>query len=83
MSDGYFYYGPTSTQWFPDYGIKLGRAASSAYYKDGIWQRDFEYGKVIVNPSSEQVDIHAPRYASGTSVTQMIRPHSGVILTGT
>jgi len=83
LSDGYFYYGPTSTQWFPDYRIKLGRATSSAYYKDGIWQRDFEYGKVLVNPSSEHVDVHAQGYRSGASASLMVRPYSGVILTGT
>ena len=82
LSDGYFYYGPMGTLWFTDYGMKLGRATSSAYYKDGIWQRDFEYGKVLVNPSSGNVNVQAQGYSSKTSSSQMIGPYSGVILTG-
>jgi hypothetical protein len=59
LTDGYFYYAPTGTNWFNDYGINLGKAVNTAYEKDGVWQRDYENGKVVVNPSAGTAHIEA------------------------
>ena len=48
QSEGY-----TSTRWYDEYGVKMGRAASlppMAMWKDGVWRRDFENAIVLVNP---------------------------------
>jgi hypothetical protein len=54
LTDGYFFYAPTGTKWFDDYGIQLGTALNKAVKKaDGTWQRDYQYGTVVVNPITE------------------------------
>jgi hypothetical protein len=58
LTDGYFFYAPTGTKWFDDYGIQLGTALNKAEKKaDGTWQRDYQYGTVVVNPSSKTARI--------------------------
>ena len=58
LTDGYFFYAPTGTKWFDDYGIQLGTALNKAEKNaDGTWQRDYQYGTVVVNPSSKTAHI--------------------------
>jgi hypothetical protein len=58
LTDGYFFYAPTGTKWFDDYGIQLGTALNKAEKNaDGTWQRDYQYGTVVVNPSSKTARI--------------------------
>jgi hypothetical protein len=58
LTDGYFFYAPTGTKWFDDYGIHLGTALNKAEKKaDGTWQRDYQYGTVVVNPGSKTAHI--------------------------
>lgn len=48
QSEGY-----TSTRWYDEYGVRMGRAVSlppMTMWKDGIWRRDFEHAIVLVNP---------------------------------
>jgi hypothetical protein len=48
QSEGY-----TSTRWYDEFGIDMGRALNSppmTMWKDGIWRRDFEHAIVLVNP---------------------------------
>ncbi len=76
LTDGYFYYAPTGTNWFNDYGINLGKALNKAYEKDGIWQRDYENGKVVVNPSAgnAHIEIKEPNNPKPPTVTSAIEP---------
>ena len=57
LTDGYFYYAPTGGKWSDDYGINLGKALNQAHQTDGVWQRDYENGKVIVDPSTGGAQI--------------------------
>jgi len=58
LTDGYFFYAPTGTTWFSDYGIHLGTALSKAEkMSDGTWQRDYKYGTVVVDPSTQTAHI--------------------------
>ena len=58
LTDGYFFYAPTGTKWFDDYGTQLGTALNKAEKQaDGTWQRDYQYGTVVVNPSSKTAHI--------------------------
>ena len=58
LTDGYFFYAPTGTKWFDDYGIQLGTALNKAEKQaDGTWQRDYQYGTVVVNPGSKTAHI--------------------------
>jgi hypothetical protein len=70
LTDGYFFYGPTGTKWFDDYGIQLGTALGKAVKNaDGTWQRDYQYGTVVVNPSSKtaHIDMHSGQNAKATT----------------
>jgi hypothetical protein len=72
LTDGYFFYAPTGTQWFNDYGIQLGTALGKAVKNaDGTWQREYQYGTVVVNPSSKtaRIDMH-----SGQNVKPIATP---------
>ena len=51
LTDGYFCYATTFDYWHPEYEIKLGEAQGEYYQKDSVHQRDFERGKVMVNPT--------------------------------
>jgi len=58
LTDGYFFYAPTGTQWFNDYAIQLGTALGKAVKNaDGTWERDYQYGTVVVNPGSKTAHI--------------------------
>ena len=58
LTDGYFFYAPTGITWFSDYGIHLGTALSKAEkMSDGTWQRDYQYGTVVVDPSTQTAHI--------------------------
>jgi hypothetical protein len=58
LTDGYFFYAPTGTTWFSDYGIHVGTALSKAEkMSDGTWQRDYQYGTVVVDPSTQTAHI--------------------------
>ena len=58
LTDGYFFYAPTGTTWFSDYGIHLGTALSKAEkMSDCTWQRDYQYGTVVVDPSTQTAHI--------------------------
>ncbi len=62
LSDGYFFYAPTSTQWFDEYGVKLGKPLGKAYQLSNyprIWGRDFAHAKIIVNPTQNDITISA------------------------
>ena len=72
LTDGYFFYAPTGTKWFDDYGIQLGTALSKAEKNaDGTWQRAYQYGTVVVNPSSKTAHIDLK---SGQSTTAIATP---------
>jgi hypothetical protein len=76
LTDGYFFYGPTGTKWFDDYGIQLGTALNKAEKKaDGTWQRDYQYGTVVVNPSSKtaHIDMHSGQNVKPTA-TPTVKP---------
>lgn len=38
--------------WYEEYTLPIGEPVGSRYEKDGCWWRDYEYGQVVVNPSS-------------------------------
>ena len=86
LSDGYFFYAPTSTQWFAEYGTYIGNPAGQAYQIQGfsgVWARNYTAAKVIVNPTSEAVTVSRPGSvdSSGKPVSQItINPYDGVIL---
>lgn len=69
LGEGYysFDYDTTShgqTWWYDEYNVNLGPAYSKAYnlldlnntagIKNGLWRRDFKYGSVIVNSTSQE-----------------------------
>ncbi len=69
LTDGYFFYAPARTQWFDDYGIQLGTALGKAEKNaDGTWQREYQYGTVVVNPSSKtaHIDMNSGQTAKAT-----------------
>ncbi len=86
LSDGYFFYSPTWTQWFSEYGTYLGNPKGQAYQLSGfpgVWTRDYAVAKVIVNPTSAAVTVKMPGYVdpSGKPASQItINPKDGVIL---
>ena len=86
LSDGYFFYAPTSTQWFAEYGTHTGDPTGEAYQIQGfpgVWARDYTAAKVIVNPTSAAVTVNMPGYedSSGNSASPItINPNDGAIL---
>ncbi len=86
LSDGYFFFSPTNTQWFSDYGVYLGNPLGKAYQVpglSGVWARDYTLAKVIVNPTPSKVTVKASGYTdtygkTWPSVT--IAPNDGIIL---
>jgi Hypothetical glycosyl hydrolase family 15 len=72
LTDGYFFYAPTGTKWFDDYGIQLGTALGKAVKNaDGTWQRTYQYGTVVVNPSAKTAHIDLK---SGQSSNVAVKP---------
>jgi hypothetical protein len=43
--------------WYEEYNIPLGDPMGRRYPWQGCWMRDFQYGKVVVNPSNVRVVI--------------------------
>ena len=81
LTDGYFFYAPTGTKWFDDYGIQLGTALGKAEKNaDGTWQRAYQYGTVVVNPSSKTAHIDLK---SGQSTTAIATPTATATATPT
>src|SRR5665647_2443426 len=86
LSDGYFFYAPTSTQWFAEYGTYTGDPTGEAYQLQGfpgVWARDYTVAKVIVNPTSAAVTVNMPGYvdSSGKPASPItINPNDGAIL---
>ncbi|MGZ4913232.1 MAG: putative glycoside hydrolase [Halobacteriota archaeon] len=67
LTDGYIHYAPTGIQWFNDYGINLGPALNTAHKQsDGTWQRDYQYGTVMVNPGSKTAHIDMKQNQANT-----------------
>ena len=66
LSDGYFFYAPTSTQWFSEYGYVLGKPKGQAYQLSnypGIWARDYTRAKIFVNPTPDNITIGSTSFA--------------------
>ena len=86
LSDGYFFYAPTSTQWFAEYGTYVGDPTGQAYQLQGfpgVWARDYTSAKVIVNPTSNAVTVSTLGYvdANGKPASQItLGSNDGVIL---
>jgi hypothetical protein len=82
LSDGYFFYAPTSTQWFNEYGFKLGKPLGKAYQLSnypGIWGRDFAQAKIFVNPTPNNIIINAAGF-NGNYRTLDGRPFSSITI---
>lgn len=65
--------------------VSLGEPQGEYYRAEGLYQRDFEQGKVIVNPSDNKVNAGLTgsweTAEGGTAVSSItLAPHSGVIL---
>ena len=43
--------------WYTNYEVDLGKPLGLLYSKEGIWIRDFEHGRVTVNPSNRTGEI--------------------------
>jgi len=66
LSDGYFFYAPTSTQWFNEYGCVIGKPKGQAYQLGnypGIWTRDYTQAKIFVNPTPDNITIRSTSFA--------------------
>ena len=71
MSDGYYAFGYGTNLreqlwWYDEYDAKIGQPVSNPYnlldkksnvWKAGVWQRDFEYGAVLVNSTDKPQTI--------------------------
>ena len=84
LTNGYFCYATTFDYWHPEYEIKLGEAKGEYYQRDGVYQRDFERGKVIVNPTLKdfRVKLEDEFRLWGKERVKEIRlpAHTGVLL---
>lgn len=71
---------------FPEFcNVSLGGFLGSYYREEGVYQRDFERGKVMVNPSVEKMSVSLDgvwESVEGDNAVSpiMLAPHSGVIL---
>lgn len=43
--------------WYPEYDIHPGQPVGPRYERNGIWYRDFEHGKVMVDPTNHKSNI--------------------------
>lgn len=68
----------------PELGIELGAPMGGMYKQNGVYQRRFVKGLVLVNPSSDMHAFYLPRSyrdANGFVLTQIeMPPHTGAIL---
>lgn len=66
------------------YKIKIGHPLSLKYKKDGVWQRDYSNGKVLVNPTYQSYKINLGREyktLDGATVEEIeLKEHEGIIL---
>jgi hypothetical protein len=83
VADGqraYYTWGPYGTDEqspiFPEMNVPLGTPRGAAYQRDGVWQRDFAKGKVVVNPSdnSQSVTLPAGLHTLDMSVATQTTP---------
>jgi hypothetical protein len=70
--------------WSEEATVEIGKAAGRRYFACGVWQRDFEAGKVVVNPSTSL--RHVPlggtyELPGGSRVSELdLAPRSGAVL---
>lgn len=66
------------------YNVPIGYPLSGRYERDGVWQRDYSNGKVVVNPSSKPHSINLDETYidhNGLGVDNItLEPHEGLIL---
>ncbi len=78
------YYGWNYRGYFPEMDTDIGMPIANASYSNGVYQRDFTRGKVLVNPSDNPrtVDLRGLfRTLDGTTVTQLtLQPWTATIL---
>ncbi len=70
-------------EWYPEYELQIGEPAGAYYVKDGVYQRDFTNGKVLVNPGNDNVETELDRtyYSDGEGATKVkLSPRTGKIL---
>lgn len=64
---------------------KIGTPTNFYYKKDGVYQRDFEFGKVLVNPTYNTLTINLggsyKTLEGNTVVSLTLNHHQGIILT--
>lgn len=50
----YFWLSRTESEprWFPEWSTRLGAALGDAHERDGLWVREFEHARVLVNPAA-------------------------------
>lgn len=75
------------TCWYDEYGIPLGAITSKRYLKNNCWVRDYENGKVIVNPTKRSQKVLLDTqilwldWSSQKAVSEIeMRPRSGTII---
>lgn len=73
--------------WYEEYNIPLGNPVSFRYQQQGCWMRDFQYGKVVVNPSNVRAVIplgtetYTLDWKTKKQITQLtLEPQSATIL---
>jgi hypothetical protein len=74
------------TRWFAPYGYQIGRPAGDYTVRaDGVYERAFRDGRVLVNPTSrpETVALHGTYSGCGLGRVRRVRlrPQSGLVLT--
>lgn len=101
LGDGYFSFtdeseGHSTVPWFDEYDVKLGKALSqppTKPWQQNVWRRDFEYGVVLVNPSSVFTEVNMdagfsrfigvqdPSFNDGSAVQRFnLAPKDGIVL---
>ncbi len=56
-SGSYYNYAGHGQNYWQGFNVNLGRPLNDYYIKDDVFQRDFSYGKVFVNPSQSSYSI--------------------------
>jgi hypothetical protein len=63
---GFRWRGPRdSVRWLPEYGLALGPPLDAARVEGGIWWRDFERARVLVNPTGRDLPAPWPAWSGG------------------
>lgn len=81
----YFYYAPDESgiYWYPEWETKIGHPLGEYYQKDGVYQRDFSNGRVLVNPGKKTVTVKldGTYTVEGNVVTEItLKSKTGVLL---